>query len=276
MPVTESSAARFARVEAGFHTDGFSVVLQTPSPKGTRSGCAPTRGRRRLGGHAGTSAARRHLGWPRRHLGSARPGRRKTAFYLEGDNYQMGWLLGFMAEAEVSRMATEFVENVAFAFFDESAAEGGLLGPLKDLIVHLIVGGRRADASRHSRRIPRRDRRDRRRLRGGQRGTLVRRDRLLALNLGIDCVLAHVYTGDALRGERLPPPPAQDRHRVQRVFHFRRRGSRPSFLRPRLHVPHGERVPGYRLPDGVRAFRHGAGRVVGRSSARQRRASSAA
>jgi hypothetical protein len=100
-----------------------------------------------------------------------------------------------MAEADVSRMATEFVENVAFAFFDESAIEGGLLGPLKDLVVRLIV-----EAS--ERMLPDIPSEYLREIDGIVDGcvainpkTLVRRDRLLALNLGIDCVLAHVYTG---------------------------------------------------------------------------------
>ena len=180
MPVT----ARFARVEAGFLADGFSIVLHTSSPKGDAFGVRAERpaagGAARDAGAAGAVAA---------------PGRRKTAFYLEGDNYQMGWLLGSMAEPEVSRMATEFVENVAFAFFDESATEGGLLSPLKDLIVHLIVEA----AERMLPDIPSEYLEEIDGIVDGctaaNPGTPVRRDRLLALNLGIDCVLAHIYTG---------------------------------------------------------------------------------
>jgi hypothetical protein len=187
----ESIAAKFVRVESGFLADGFSVVpLPVPGSPSTQTRFLT------IGGALGVRAER-----------PAAPAsdRRKTAFYLEGDGYQMGWMMGYMAEADVSRMATEFVENVAFAFFDESATEGGLLGPLKDLIVRLI-----GEAS--GRILPDIPLRYVREIDGivdgcmaANAGTFVRRDRLLALNLGIDCVLAHLYTGRLFRDRGFHP-----------------------------------------------------------------------
>ena len=40
----------------------------------------------------------------------------KKAYYVEGTPYQMGYLLGWMAEPDVARMCTEFLERVVFEF----------------------------------------------------------------------------------------------------------------------------------------------------------------
>ncbi len=172
MPVTETVAARSARIEAAFRKDGFAVARVL-----VKDG--------RLGIHA------RH-----RTAHNTRTGVPKSAFYMEGDGAQMGWLIGAMAEPDVARMAGEFAENVAFAFFGEGpASKEDALPRLKDLIVHII-------SLASERMVP-----DLpppllaeidgivEGCRAANPGTRVRRDRLLALNLGIDCLLAHIYTG---------------------------------------------------------------------------------
>ncbi len=120
----------------------------------------------------------------------------KRACYVEGDGFTMGWLIGAMAEAAVARMAGEFVENVTFAFFGSGpAAKEDTLRVLKDLVVRIIAGA----SERMLPDIPAHLLAEIDGIVDGCRSvnpaTTVRRDRLLALNLGIDCLLAHIYTG---------------------------------------------------------------------------------
>ena len=46
------------------------------------------------------------------------PGRTKWAYYVEGTHYEMGYLLGLMAEPQIERMCTEFNRKVLFEFVD--------------------------------------------------------------------------------------------------------------------------------------------------------------
>lgn len=43
-------------------------------------------------------------------------GKRKTSYYVEGTPYERGYLLGLLAEAEISDMAVNFVDNIIFDF----------------------------------------------------------------------------------------------------------------------------------------------------------------
>ena len=45
-------------------------------------------------------------------------GSRKKAFYLEGSPYRMGYLMGSLAEPDISRMCEEFNKRVVFDFLD--------------------------------------------------------------------------------------------------------------------------------------------------------------
>ncbi|HET6451885.1 MAG TPA: carcinine hydrolase/isopenicillin-N N-acyltransferase family protein, partial [Spirochaetia bacterium] len=120
----------------------------------------------------------------------------KHAWYVEGDGWHRGWLLGTLAEPEVSRMAGEFVDNVAFAFFNSGlTSDTGLLGAIKDLMVRIIAGA----SERMLPDIPAEIIAEIDGMAEGCRAanprTTVQRERLLALNLGVDCLLAHIYTG---------------------------------------------------------------------------------
>ena len=42
--------------------------------------------------------------------------KKKKVFYLEGTPYQMGYMMGYLAEPDVSLMAVEYVENFAWSF----------------------------------------------------------------------------------------------------------------------------------------------------------------
>ncbi len=170
-----SVAQRFARVEAAFRKDGFEVVRPP--------GCLLKDDR--IGVLAEHRSAR-----------SAKTGAPKRACYVEGDGYHMGWLIGAMREPDVARMAGDFTDNVAFAFVGaDSAAEEGALPRLKDLVVRIIA----LASERMLPDIPDEQVREIDGIVDGCRAanpsTRVRRERLLALNLGIDCLLAHIYTG---------------------------------------------------------------------------------
>jgi len=205
MPLTGSIAERFARIQNAFGKDGFSV-RQFPAatvPRGITPAATVPRGIMPASAHApgervGYRLKDGRIGVAAEHSGARnfRTGRPKKAFYLEGSPRVMGWLLGALAEEDVSRMANEYVQNVAFAFIDSAAASlGGVLAPLKELIVRLI-----AEASREM--LPDIPPAYVEEIDGIVEGcrsanpwTSVRRESLLALNLGFDCLLAHIYSG---------------------------------------------------------------------------------
>jgi hypothetical protein len=172
MPEIENVEARSARIEAAFRDDGFDIQQRL-----VRDG--------RLGMLACHARAR--------NTGTGAP---KRAYYAEGDGARMGWLIGAMAEPDVARMAGDFVENVAFAFFSTGPlSKDETLPRLKDLIVRIIS----AASERMLPDVPRQLLAEIDGIVEGCRAanprTSVRRDRLLVLNLGIDCLLAHIYTG---------------------------------------------------------------------------------
>ncbi len=190
MPYTGSPEARFKRVEKAFAKDGF-AVRSVPEP-GNPAGAA---GYRMIDGFIGVAAEHETA-----TVGKS--GRRKRAFYLEGDNRQMGYLLGLLAEDDVSRMTTDFVENVVFAFFaGDEAVTSEKATPMKELIVNLVYEaskGMRPD-------VPSEYIEELEGLLDGCKAanpaTKVEWSRLWALNFGIDCALAHIYTGKIF-GER--------------------------------------------------------------------------
>ncbi|MGA2761941.1 MAG: C45 family autoproteolytic acyltransferase/hydrolase [Spirochaetia bacterium] len=167
-PLTE----RQARVAAAFDLDGFAVT-----------------GTAEKGGFLGVVAEHRSA----RIGASTRP---KRAFYLEGDNYQMGFLLGLLARNDVIRMTHEFLQNVVFSFFDSKAAGArGVSTDLRRLIVRVALSVSRDVLPD----IPKEYLEE---IQGivdgcdaGGRGSDVTRDALITLNFGIDAVLAHVYSG---------------------------------------------------------------------------------
>ena len=172
MSFPEPMTERQARVAAAFHRDGFAVTRTAEKD-----------------GFLGVAAEHRSA----RIGASTRP---KRAFYLEGDNYQMGFLLGLLARDDVMRMTHEFLQNVVFSFFDSKAAGArGVSSDLRRLIVRVALSVSRDVLPD----IPKEYLEE---IQGivdgcdaGGRGSDVTRDALITLNFGIDAVLAHVYSG---------------------------------------------------------------------------------
>ena len=169
--MAEPIAACLARIESAFAKDGFTVTAHA-----VKDDCIGA-----LAEHAGARNGR-----------TREP---KRAFCLQGDNYHMGWLMGFLAEPAVSRMATEYVDKVVVAFFNEAAASAAALAPLRALLSRILIEA----AERTIADIPREYLAEIDGMEAGCRAanpaTRVRRDRLIALNVGIDFILAHVYSG---------------------------------------------------------------------------------
>jgi hypothetical protein len=171
VPLSEPAAQRRGLIEAGFSRDGF-IVKRIAE----RDGC--------LGALAEHRSAR-----------VGKTARAKRAFYLEGDNYQMGFLLGLLAGDDVARMTHEFLQNVVFSFFDNRAAGArGVSVSLKELIVHIATS-----VSRNV--LPDIPAEYLEEIQGIVDGCAaagradVARNDLVTLNFGFDALLAHVYSG---------------------------------------------------------------------------------
>ncbi len=194
MPVPGSIPERFARVSAAFAADDFTVVpLGHPATSGAGRGCLQT------GQSIGVAAVHNGL------LASKR-GTPKKAYYLEGNPFEKGWLMGRMAEPEVSRMAGAYIRDVAFAFFGPSPLSSPKALPgIKTLLVDMIEGAARKMLPD----IPSEYIEEMRGIEAGCRDANPRTDvtleHLMALNLGIDCVLSHVYTGEIFAQRRVHP-----------------------------------------------------------------------
>ena len=108
------SAVRLARIESAFAKDGFTVKAHVVKDDG--------------------------IGALAEH-GSARNGRtgNRRGILPPGRQLPHGLAAGFLAEPAVSRMTTEYVDKVVFAFFDEAAASAAALAPLRALISRILV-----------------------------------------------------------------------------------------------------------------------------------------
>jgi hypothetical protein len=125
--------------------------------------------------------------------------RHKKAFYLEGSYYGMGYLIGLMAAKEVELMAHKFVDDIVPDFFIKKS-DSDLEQFIDDSIIAGLIGEILKKTS-HPFRIYIPDQyRDE--IDGLHDGLLkINPDceslgrRLIALNIGIDVLLSHIYTG---------------------------------------------------------------------------------
>lgn len=124
--------------------------------------------------------------------------RQKKAFYVEGDHYEMGFLIGVMAEPEVYQMANRFLNNIIPDFIGIDVSP-----KVKQIIVDVLEGLTSYSQVNHQD-LPKSYVEEinglyegcvayKKSIGGGTK--LILHPRLLALNLGIDIILAHVYYG---------------------------------------------------------------------------------
>jgi len=134
----------------------------------------------------------------------------KTAFYVEGSPFEMGYLLGRLAEPEIARMTELFIDRVFRAMIREAMSGErmdytGTKGP-KVVSMHglLIALVRDMIRARHVLAdVPVRFHQEIRGIVAGckeaarpeHRTTAVTEGELWVLNAGLDCVLSRMYTG---------------------------------------------------------------------------------
>lgn len=155
-------------------------------------------------------------------------GQKKRAYYVEGSSYDMGYLIGYLAMDDVEKIGTIFIQNIIFEFFKGDSHNFFLTKFFKRLFkkfiqkqitnwiyifadeifkdipfeyiqeIHGIADGY-TEACKKAGREPR----------------ITFKD-LWVLNVGIDCLLAYVYSPDGFL-ERLPkytPHPKPELFRV--------------------------------------------------------------
>jgi len=122
-------------------------------------------------------------------------GLRKKTFYLEGDPHTMGYFLGKLAENDVEQMCTTFNENVIFEFINlqiEDEELKKILAGIINEIIYLLSQSIYKD-------IPQNYIEEMNGILDGCKSvnskTKVTSHSLLILNVGIDALLAYIYTG---------------------------------------------------------------------------------
>jgi hypothetical protein len=128
---------------------------------------------------------------PHKSARDQRSRRAKRLYYLQGSHFEMGYLLGLMAEKDVARMTVDYVDNVIFDFAGDKGKHPFLGTLIADLVYRLAVS-----AKAH---LPKEMTAE---LYGIYAGCItanpdtrvLMRD-LLDLNYGIDIILSLVYAG---------------------------------------------------------------------------------
>lgn len=204
---------RIWRLKWAFDRDGFEV-----EDRDIVKYTAPGSGSTRLGVMA------RH-----KRATNYETGERKRAYYVEGTPFEMGYLMGRLAEPEIHRMTDEFIDNVLWSMLkslkkgagEGETTSGGL--PLLDVHHALVRIIHRMIHQRHVKKaVPRPLKREIQGLVKGcedyaaqrRRQTSVTAKELWVLNAGFDCLLSIAYTGKlraevrGLRSEDLRMPMA--------------------------------------------------------------------
>ncbi|HXX36310.1 MAG TPA: hypothetical protein VEM15_17710, partial [Thermodesulfobacteriota bacterium] len=121
-------------------------------------------------------------------------GKKKRVFYVEGSPYDIGYLMGKMAEPQIERMCTEFNQNIIFDFISLNIKDEPLrkvLGSILDDIFYLLSLHIYPD-------VPADYKQELEGMLDGCKevhpSTRVGRHGLWLLNVGIDAALSFVYT----------------------------------------------------------------------------------
>jgi rubredoxin len=144
--------------------------------------------------------------------------RPKRVYYVEGTPFTMGWLIGYLAEPEVHKMASEYKDNVIFDFLgDEKGGEYGVERLVQDLLVDVAE-----NTSEGIRTVIPKDYRDE--LRAIVCGCLainpntkVKEDDLWTINVGVDAILSRMYSGHFFGRRNIPAQALKVRPRMLRA-----------------------------------------------------------
>ena len=122
----------------------------------------------------------------------------KKAYYLEGNAYETGFLMGSLAEAEISRMALEFANKVVFSFIGSKLLEK--MTVIQEALIKLLYNLTKETWEQ----LPEEIRDEIRGVLDGCKSrnsnTKVDLDHLVVLNAGIDILCSRIYTGVLKRG----------------------------------------------------------------------------
>lgn len=118
---------------------------------------------------------------------------KKKAYYLEGTPYEMGFLLGSLAENEISSMTGDFTGKIVFEFIHSKALEK--IKVLQDIFVRLMYELSKSEFTK----LPQAFKDELQGVLDGCKSnnpkTTVTMERLVVLNIGIDILCSMVYSG---------------------------------------------------------------------------------
>lgn len=167
------SGRRLFKLKEAFNSDGFEI-LKIATYNGKRGIAAQSR-----------TAFNYDTGKP------------KKVYYLEGTPYEMGYLLGSLAEDEVSRMTSVYAHKVVFSFIGSSALEKATQIQKAFLKIMYEL------SKKVWKNIPCEIREEIQGIYDGCKSrnakTKVDLEHLIVLNIGIDILCSRVYTGSFLK-----------------------------------------------------------------------------
>ncbi len=184
MAPDQAQSARIEQLIAAYQQDGFQVADPAPGP-----GKEVVVYHDKIGIRATHQTAT---------IGTT--GNKKKAYYVEGDHYEMGYLMGQLAEPEIASMCKDFTKFVALAFVGSDINK---IRPLKwlaglalEVLAYWFAGNIFPD-------VPARYKRELEGVlegcqavaREANRETEVSWADLWVMNFGIDALLSIVYTG---------------------------------------------------------------------------------
>lgn len=120
-------------------------------------------------------------------------GLKKKAYYLEGSSYEMGYLLGALAENDIAEMTGDFTEKVVFAFIKSKVLEK--IKIIQEAFVHIMYDLAKSEYPK----LPEEFKDEIQGILDGCKSsnpkTKVTLERLIVLNLGVDILCSMVYSG---------------------------------------------------------------------------------
>ncbi len=186
MAPDQAQSTRIAKLIAAFQQDGFLVADPDPGP-----GKEVVVYHDKIGIRATHQTAT---------IGTT--GEKKKAFYVEGDHYEMGYLMGQLAEPEIASMCKDFTKLVALAFVGANIKRirplKWLAGLVLEIFAYWFAGNIYPDVpARYKRELEGVFEGCQARARADSRDTEVTWADLWVMNFGIDALLSFVYTGGA-------------------------------------------------------------------------------
>jgi len=120
--------------------------------------------------------------------------KKKKAYYVEGNHYQMGYLMGLMAEREIAVMTTDYSNNIFFDFVNLD-----IKGELRKIIGEFLLDIVLSFAKNIEPDIPEKYKDEMQGILDGCKeanpNTKVKYEDLFVLNVGVDALLSVVYSG---------------------------------------------------------------------------------